>query len=293
MVSRHNTSQRWVRPAGFVSSCYNGKVEISCQRLSKAQNKTFVTEDPHLLKATRQNGKPHQVMNQRDRMRVINCTCRELTQRWLFRLRRRGRRHDGVPVAPWWVSTVRGVGPWPVRGAPVWSVVGGRLLRLPGHARGEDRHRPRPLLVWCPGQGPRSVLQSLLVWEVSGAVVVREVPVDVDVLKHCLLTGEGVQQLKYWSLLRVTRPTCTHQLLTQMVASLPGDAQRSLPVVVGKVWAGPGPQQQSHGFWLVLNDTVVEWSVSFLCLPVKVTRVLYEKINNVKRAASFLWNGVM
>ena len=90
--------------------------------------------------------------------------------------------------------------------------------------------------------------------------------------------------------LRVRPPvhSATHQLLAQVVTSLPGDAQRSLPVVVGKVGAGSGPEQQSHGFWLVLNDTVVKWSVSFLCLPVKVTRVLDEKIHNVKRAASFL-----
>ena len=73
-----------------------------------------------------------------------------------------------------------------------------------------------------------------------------------------------------------------------MIATLPGDAQRSLPVVVGKIRAGSGPEQQSHGFWLVLNDTVVERSVSFLCLPVKVTRVLYEKINNVKRSSCLL-----
>ena len=85
----------------------------------------------------------------------------------------------------------------------------------------------------------------------------------------------------------------THQFLTQVISSLSGDAQRSLPVVVGKVGACSRPQQQSHGFWLVLNDTVVKWSVSFLCLPVKVTRVLYEKINNVERATSFLRDGVM
>ena len=80
----------------------------------------------------------------------------------------------------------------------------------------------------------------------------------------------------------------THQFLAQVIASLPGDAQRSLPVVVGKIRAGSGPEQQSHGFRLVLNDTVVERSVSFFCLPVKVTGVLYEKINNVKRSPSFL-----
>ena len=92
----------------LVVSCFTQRK--SGNILSGTQNNTFVTEYPHLLEATRQNEKP-QVMNLRDRMQVIKYTCRELTQRGLFRLRRRGRRHHRVPVAPWRVSAVRGVGP--------------------------------------------------------------------------------------------------------------------------------------------------------------------------------------
>ena len=70
-----------------------------------------------------------------------------------------------------------------------------RLLGVPGHGGGEDGHRPA-FLVWSPGQSPGVVLQGLLVREISGSIIVREVPVNVDILKHCLLTGQGVQQLK-------------------------------------------------------------------------------------------------
>ena len=76
------------------------------------------------------------------------------------------------------------------------SVVRRRLLRLPGHAGGEDGHGPGALLVRGPGEGPGMILQSLLVREVRGAVIVRKIPVDVDILKHCLLTGESVQELE-------------------------------------------------------------------------------------------------
>ena len=48
-----------------------------------------------------------------------------------------------------------------------------------------------------PVERVAAVLQRLLVAKVGAAVLVRQVPVDVDVLEHCLLTGEGVQQLKY------------------------------------------------------------------------------------------------
>ena len=151
---------------------------------------------PHLLEATRQNEKP-QVMNLRDRMQVIKYTCRELTQRGLFRLRRRGRRHHRVPVAPWWVSAIWGVGPWPVWGAALGPVVRRRLLRVSGHGGGEDWHRSGLVLVWSSRQRPGVVLQGLLVREISGSIIVREVPVNVDILKHCLLTSQGVQQLKW------------------------------------------------------------------------------------------------
>ena len=78
-----------------------------------------------------------------------------------------------------------------------------------------------------------------------------------------------------------------------MVASLPGDAQRSLPVVVGKVWAGPGPQQQPHGLGLVLDDAVVEGGVALLGPPVEGAAVLDQEVNDVERAAGLLGDGVM
>ena len=71
----------------------------------------------------------------------------------------------------------------------------GRLLRISGHGGGEDGHGPA-LLVWSSGQSPGVVLQGLLVREISGAVIMREVPVNVDILEHCLLPSQSVQQLK-------------------------------------------------------------------------------------------------
>ena len=73
--------------------------------------------------------------------------------------------------------------------------MGRRLLGVAGHGGGEDGHGPA-LLVWGSGQSPGVVLQGLLVREISGAVVMREVPVNVDILKHCLLASQSVQQLK-------------------------------------------------------------------------------------------------
>ena len=71
-----------------------------------------------------------------------------------------------------------------------------RLLRVAGHGGREDRHWPGLVLVRSSRQGPGVVLQGLLVREISGAVVVREVPVNVDILKHCLLASLSVEQLK-------------------------------------------------------------------------------------------------
>ena len=71
-----------------------------------------------------------------------------------------------------------------------------RLLRVAGHGRREDRHGPGLVLVRSSRQGPGVVLQGLLVREISGSIIVREVPVNVDILKHCLLTSQGVQQLE-------------------------------------------------------------------------------------------------
>ena len=68
------------------------------------------------------------------------------------------------------------------------------LLRVRG-ARREDRHRPRALLVRRPVQRPRVILQCFLVGEIGGPVVVRKIPVNVDIFKHCLFTGECVKQL--------------------------------------------------------------------------------------------------
>ena len=73
--------------------------------------------------------------------------------------------------------------------------MGGRLLGVAGHGGGEDGHGPA-LLVWSSVQSPGVVLQRLLVREVRGAVVMREVPVNVDVLEHGLLASQSVQQLE-------------------------------------------------------------------------------------------------
>ena len=86
---------------------------------------------------------------------------------------------------------------------------------------------------------------------------------------------------------------CTYQLFTQMISSLSGNIERSLGIVVWKVRTGSGAQQQSHGFWLVLDDTIMKWSVSFLRLAIKAGGVLNKKINNMQRAACFLGNSVM
>ena len=85
----------------------------------------------------------------------------------------------------------------------------------------------------------------------------------------------------------------TYQLLAQVISSLSGDVEWSLAIVVGKICAGSGPQQQSHGLGLVLDDTIVKWSVSFLGLAIKAAGVLNQKINNMQRTACFLGNGVM
>lgn len=73
--------------------------------------------------------------------------------------------------------------------------MGRRLLGVAGHGGGEDGHGPA-FLVWSPGQSPGVVLQGLLVREISGAIVMREVPVNVDVLEHGLLASQSVQQLE-------------------------------------------------------------------------------------------------
>ena len=66
-------------------------------------------------------------------------------------------------------------------------------LALP---RGEDGHGPAGgLLVRGPAQGPRVILQRLLVGEICAAVIVGKIPVNVDIFKHCLFTGECVKQL--------------------------------------------------------------------------------------------------
>ena len=71
----------------------------------------------------------------------------------------------------------------------------GRLLGIPGHGGREDGHGPA-FLVWSSGQSPGVVLQRLFVREIRGAVVVGEVPVNVDILKHCLFTSQSVEQLE-------------------------------------------------------------------------------------------------
>ena len=71
----------------------------------------------------------------------------------------------------------------------------GGLLGIPGHGGREDGHGPA-FLVWSSSQSPGMVLQGLLVGEIGGAIVVREVPVNVDIFKHCLFTSQSVQQLE-------------------------------------------------------------------------------------------------
>ena len=80
--------------------------------------------------------------------------------------------------------------------APV--VARAQLLRVPssGLGRGEDGHGPAArLLVWSPVQGPGVILKRLLVREICAAVIMRKVPVNVDIFKHCLLPSKSVKQL--------------------------------------------------------------------------------------------------
>ena len=75
--------------------------------------------------------------------------------------------------------------------------------------------------------------------------------------------------------------------------SLPGNAQRRLPVVVLDVRAGPGPEQQPHGLRLVLDDAVVQGGVPLLGPPVEGAAVLDQEVHDVERAAGLLGDGVM
>ena len=81
--------------------------------------------------------------------------------------------------------------------APV--VARAQLLRVPSCSlgRGEDGHGPTArLLVRSPVQGPGVILERLLVREICAAVIMRKVPVNVDIFKHGLFTGKSVKKLQ-------------------------------------------------------------------------------------------------
>ena len=85
----------------------------------------------------------------------------------------------------------------------------------------------------------------------------------------------------------------SHQFLAQMIASLFGDAQRCLPVIILHVGNGARSQEQSHGLRLVLYHAVMKGSVPLLCPSVEAGGVLDEEVDDVQGAAGFLRDGVM
>ena len=78
-----------------------------------------------------------------------------------------------------------------------------------------------------------------------------------------------------------------------MVTSLARNIQRSLPVVVRQISAGPRPEQQPHGLGLILYDAVMERGVALLGLPVKAAGVLDQEVHDVEAAPGLLGDGVM
>ena len=85
----------------------------------------------------------------------------------------------------------------------------------------------------------------------------------------------------------------SHQLLAQMIASLFGDAQRRLPVIILHVGNGARSQEQSHGLRLVLYHAVMKGSVPLLCPSIETGGVLHEEVDDVQGAAGFLRDGVV
>ena len=89
------------------------------------------------------------------------------------------------------------------------------------------------------------------------------------------------------------RRSGSHQFLAQMIASLFGDAQRRLPVIILHVGNGARSQEQSHRLRLVLYHAVVKRSVSLLCPSVQAGGVLHEEVDDVQGAAGFLGDRVV
>ena len=75
--------------------------------------------------------------------------------------------------------------------------------------------------------------------------------------------------------------------------SLLGDAQRSLAVLVGQAGVGPGPEEEPHALALVLDDAVVQGRVAFPGLLVQDAGVLDDEVDDVKRVAGLVGDGVV
>jgi len=125
------------------------------------------------------------------------------------------------------------------------------------------------------------VHRRVVIAKVSGSIVMRQIPVGVDMIECALLASHRL----------------LNHLLAHVVALLDGQVQGRLVVAVLHVEIGAGTQQQLHAFASVVHGTEMERRVlsarveqaGRIRLPVEALRghVLYEKVDDMQGRAHF------